>query len=59
MTGKVGWMVHVVPVADMRVHETEFALDCWCGPQVNEQGVIIHNAMDGREAYERGEKKPQ
>jgi hypothetical protein len=30
---------------------------CWCEPMVDE-GVIVHNAMDRRELYERGDRKP-
>ncbi len=51
------WM-HIYPVNDVRDHETE-GKPCWCAPTVDEEeGVIIHNAMDGREAYETGERKP-
>ena len=59
MNDQVGWMVHVVPVADLRPHETEFALDCWCEPEVNDHGIIIHHAADGREGYQSGQRKPQ
>jgi hypothetical protein len=46
--------VHVVPVADLREHE-EF--DCWCHAE-DDEGVVIHASMDGREAFERGERLP-
>lgn len=46
---------NVVPVDDMREHEP--GTGCWCEPTLDD-GVIIHNSMDNREAYERGERKP-
>lgn len=50
---------HVVPVNDLRDHVTDGLL-CWCKPRRSEddEAVIIHNAMDQREAYERGKRKP-
>jgi hypothetical protein len=45
---------HVIPVDDLREHHA--SLECWCGP-VEDDGVVVHNALDGREAYERGERK--
>ena len=51
----VGWLAHVLPVEDAREHETSF--DCWCGPRV-EEGMVIHNADDGREKFESGERVP-
>lgn len=49
---------HIVPVNDMRDHETD-GLDCWCNPDYDEwEGLITHNALDGREAYETGQRKP-
>jgi hypothetical protein len=29
---------------------------CWCRPE-DDDGVIVHNSMDGREKYETGERK--
>lgn len=46
---------HVVPLEDLREHDPDRA--CWCKPVLDE-GVIVHNAMDGREAFETGERKP-
>lgn len=46
---------HVIPLADLREHEP--SPDCWCRPTVDD-GVVQHNSMDGRERYERGERKP-
>lgn len=49
--------MHVVPVEDLREHEPHD--ECWCSPRVEEDGgVIIHAAMDMREKFERGERKP-
>ncbi len=47
--------VHVIPIDDLREHDPS---DCWCDPIVNEDGVVVHNALDRRELYERGELKP-
>lgn len=49
---------HVVPLDDLRPHElTKF---CWCAPDFLEgtllPSVIVHNALDQRELYERGRK---
>jgi hypothetical protein len=51
--------IHVLPVNDLRGHlESD---TCWCRPRREEEGasaIIVHNAMDQRETYERG-RKPQ
>ena len=47
--------VHVYPLNDVIEHDTE-GFDCLCVPQVEEprtlgdDWVVIHNALDGREA---------
>ena len=49
---------NVFPVNDIRPHiDNEL---CWCKPVVDDEEptVLIHNAMDGREAFETGERKP-
>lgn len=50
--------IHVTPVDDLREHVE--SRTCWCRPveDSDEPSVVIHNAMDGREAYETGERKP-
>lgn len=48
-------IVHVLPIDDLREH---LPLDCWCEPTVDEDNIVIHNAADQRELYERGELKP-
>ena len=45
---------HILPINDLREHEESES--CWCKPEVDE-GVIIHNSMDGREEYETGERE--
>jgi hypothetical protein len=49
---------HVYPENDLREHETNDHTSCWCKPTMDEDGVIVHNSMDGREAFETGERKP-
>ena len=59
MNGKTNEMVwkvdgnHVYPVDDLREH---VVTDCWCGP-VEDDGIVVHNCLDGREMYERGVRK--
>lgn len=56
-----GWLVietpigdpHIIPENDLRPHTVSWR--CWCGPR-NDEGVCVHNSMDGREAHERGRK---
>ena len=54
---KLSWKVqgnHVLPVDDLREHSRT---NCWCN-QEDDDGVIVHNPLDRRELYERGERKP-
>ena len=45
---------HVYPLHDLRDHTlTE---TCWCKPVINEDGIVVHNSMDGREDYEEGRR---
>jgi hypothetical protein len=48
--------LHIVPLDDYREHECY--TDCWCHPSEDDEidGVFIHHAMDGREAFESGER---
>jgi len=52
-------IIHTLPVGDLREHvESE---DCWCGPEVIEEDLgknIVHHALDEREKFETGERKP-
>lgn len=42
---------HVIPLDDLRPHAE--LVNCWCRP-TNDDGVWVHHALDGREAYEQG-----
>ena len=48
--------IHVIPLEDLRPHDCD--MGCWCIPVEDEQEAAVnrHNAMDGREAFERGER---
>jgi hypothetical protein len=46
---------HVIPQNDLREHEE--TPNCWCSPEVDGM-LVIHNALDGREAFETGERRP-
>ena len=49
--------LHVIPLNDLREHEV--SPTCWCRPTPDEEhDVFVHHALDGREAYETGEKRP-
>lgn len=50
---------HVYPTDDLREHVTEGA-GCWCKPTPDDEEpqLLVHHAMDGREAFETGERKP-
>ena len=59
-----GWRVHligdcdvghVVPEDDLRMHDLDDA--CWCRPSVDEHDTRVHNSLDGREMFERGERR--
>lgn len=49
---------HIIPVDDLREHVESAA--CWCRPRQDSEclDLFIHNSMDGREAFEMGERKP-
>lgn len=52
-------MIHVYPIADLREHKLE-GRDCWCRPDVDEdEGIVTHYSLDGRESYQTGELLPQ
>jgi hypothetical protein len=44
---------HVYPAHDLREHSLK---DCWCNP-TEDEGVLVHHSLDGRELYERGERQ--
>lgn len=45
---------HVLPINDLREHDE--TSQCWCKP-IYDEGIYIHNSMDGREKFETGERK--
>lgn len=47
--------IHIIPLNDFKEHIQ--SKNCWCNPKSLEYDdqVIVHNAMDQREKYERGE----
>lgn len=48
---------HIIPVNDLREHDTEGGT-CWCCPEYDEDDdLYIHNSLDEREKYETGERK--
>lgn len=51
---RVGWKAtstSVVPLGDIKEHDAD-TLDCWCGPFMTSEGIIVHNSADKREFYE-------
>jgi len=51
-----GGITHIYPMGDLRDHQ--ISKKCWCSPKVEDGSLVIHNSMDGREAFETGERKP-
>ncbi len=49
--------IHIIPLNDLRDHDE--SIDCWCNPERDDvdSDLVIHNSMDGREAYETGERQ--
>jgi hypothetical protein len=46
--------IEVAPNDDLMPHIS--GAGCWCKPFWDEE-ILVHNAMDERERYERGERK--
>lgn len=44
----------VIPNNDLKPHT--FGMACGCKP-FDDEGTIVHNSFDGREIFERGERK--
>ncbi len=44
------WSIDITPLNDLKKHEV--GGDCWCNPELNEDGVWIHNSLDNRELTE-------
>lgn len=51
-------MWHIIPSNDLREHTTDNGIACWCQPEQNEDGLIVHNSMDKREQFETKIRKP-
>lgn len=52
-----GLVPHLMPVDDLREHE--FTAACACKPEVDDDGMVIHNAFDERELIELGKRRIQ
>lgn len=55
-------IIHIYPLDDLRPHITDQDNRgvCWCRPTVEQEGagyIVTHNAADGREAFETGQRK--
>jgi hypothetical protein len=46
---------HVIPADDLRLHDG--SPHCWCFPRDDGGDLWVHNSADGREQYERHEKR--
>jgi hypothetical protein len=42
----------VFPLDDLHEHDPDNS-SCWCRP-IYDDGILVHNSMDGREAIEEG-----
>lgn len=53
---------HLTPTGDLREHVHDERGKCWCRPAIECGGdgvwYVVHNSMDGREAFERGDRQP-
>lgn len=47
---------HVLPVGDTGSHIA--SPDCKCCPQMDENGVWLHWAYDGRDDFDQGKRRP-
>lgn len=48
--------LHILPLDDSAPH-TDRAEKCVCRPELNGEGLIVHNAFDKREDYETGRRQ--
>lgn len=54
-------VTHVTPLNDLRDHHHNSRGKCWCRPYIecDDNGwLVLHNSMDGRESFERGDRLP-
>jgi hypothetical protein len=49
-------LVHVIPCGDLREHEA--SVECFCHPTQDDEEprLYVHHSLDGREAFESGER---
>lgn len=45
-------ILHVIPIGDSGPSVHDALLSCWCHP-TRDENVVVHNAHDLREKYER------
>lgn len=43
--------IHTIPLNDEHLHSAQ--MTCRCNPLLKEDGVVLHNAFDSREKFER------
>jgi hypothetical protein len=60
--GTPSWLIwHIYPLGDLREHETKKGASCWCRPSIQPgcdgSYIVVHNSLDGREAFEEGRRK--
>lgn len=48
---------HYYPADDVKPHITDGSSPCWCRP-IDNGAMLVHNSMDGREAFENGLRRP-
>lgn len=50
---------HITPMEDLRPHDPQ--ANCWCRPVEDAEfpHIWVHKSLDGREAYESGERPMQ
>jgi hypothetical protein len=49
-------LVHVIPLGDLREHDASVKCFCHPTPDDDDERVILHHSLDGREAFESGER---
>jgi hypothetical protein len=46
------------PIGNGKTQQMAWKVDGTHVYPVNDNGIVVHNSLDGREMYERGERKP-
>ena len=49
--GPEAMRIHTIPLNDEHLHSAQ--LTCRCSPLLRDDGVVVHNAFDCREKFER------